>query len=80
MVTMPLDDALVKTYEDFNCPVDQFIGDSKLTEAFVTAVAKRAGAAYLDSPAIMRRLINLRKKGRLPPLRRSYYGRSVSSN
>ena len=80
MDAIPLDDTLVKTYKDFNVPVDQFIGDSGLTEAFVAAVENRAGVAGLDSLAIMRRLVNLRKKGRLPRLRRVYNGRSVSDN
>jgi hypothetical protein len=75
-----LDDALAKTYEAFNVPVDQFIGDSSLTEEFVTAVLNRAGVVSLDSQAIMRRLVNLRKKGRLPRLRRAYFGRTPSNN
>ncbi len=74
----PLDDALAATYEEFNVPVDQFIGDAELTEAFVAAVGGRTGAVVSDPPAIMRRLVNLRKKGRLPRLRRSYNGRGIA--
>jgi len=73
----PLDAALATTYEAFNVPVDQFIGDAELTDAFVAAVSSRTGVAISDSPAIMRRLVNLRKQGRLPRLRRSYNGRGV---
>jgi hypothetical protein len=80
MDTRPLDDALMKTYEDFDIPVDQFIGDTNLTEAFVIAVRRETGDHDLDSQAIMRRLVNLRKTGRLPRLRRNYYGRTPSDN
>lgn len=79
MTPAPLDSALVKTYEVFNVPVDQFIGDSDLTEAFVRTLRKCAGDPSLDSVVVMRRLVNLRKKGRLPRLRRAYYGRSPGS-
>ena len=80
METLPLDDILVKTYETFDIPVDQFIGDAGLIEAFVTAVRRQAGDRGSDSQAIMRRLIALRKKGRLPRLRRAYFGRDPSAN
>jgi hypothetical protein len=80
MKTTPLDNALTKTYEEFNVPVDQFLGDSALIDAFVSAVQKRFAKADLDSLAIMRRLVNLRKQGKLPRLRRSYYGRNASEN
>ncbi len=80
MNTRPLDDILVKTYEDFDIPVDQFIGDAGLTEAFVVAVRRQAGDHGSDSQAIMRRLVTLRKQGRLPRLRRAYYGRNPSAN
>lgn len=75
-----LDDLLVKTYEEFNIPVDKFLGDSGLVEAFVASVGVRAGSDDFESQEIMRRLINLRKKGRLPRLRRAYFGRSSSNN
>ncbi len=80
MDTALLDDVLVKTYEEFNVPVDKFLGDSGLVAAFVAAVGARAGSAEFESQAIMRRLINLRKKGRLPRLRRAYFGRTPSDN
>ena len=80
MDVVPLDDILVKTYEDFDTPADRFIGDAVLTEAFVTAVRRRAGDSSPDPLTIMRRLVTLRKQGRLPRLRRSYYGRGPSAN
>lgn len=80
MEPQPFDDILVKTYETFDIPVDQFIGDAGRTEAFVTAVRRQAGHRGSDAQAIMRRLETLRKKGRLPRLRRAYYGRDPSAN
>ncbi len=80
MTTMELDAALATTYEDFNVPADQFFGNQDLIEAFTTAVRGRAGDPGLDSQDIMHRLLYLRKKGRLPRLRRSYYGRAFSDN
>jgi hypothetical protein len=80
MVTTPLDDALAKTYVDFNVPVDHFIGNPELTQAFVAAVHSHAGESSLDAQAMMRRLVNLRKKGLLPRLRRAYNGRNGSQN
>jgi hypothetical protein len=80
MVMSTLDLALVAAYEEFNVPVDGFFGDERLTQAFVATVAGRLGAMDLDAQEVMRRLINLRKQGRLPRLRRAYYGRNVSDN
>ena len=78
MEQAPFDAVLVATYEEFNVPVDQFIGNPELTDAFVAAVGGHAGEAVSDPPAVMRRLVNLRKKGVLPRLRRSYNGRGVT--
>ncbi|HBI41434.1 MAG TPA: hypothetical protein DDY78_01075 [Planctomycetales bacterium] len=75
-----LDGVLVKTYGDFNVPVDKFLGDSSLIAAFVAAVEVGAGSVEFEPQEIMRRLINLRKKGRLPRLRRAYFGRSPNNN
>lgn len=77
---MNFDTALVRTYEGFDVPVDQFIGDDGLTDAFVTAVRAEAGDPNLATQEVMRRLVSLRKQGRLPRLRRSYYGRKFSDN
>jgi hypothetical protein len=80
MVAGNLDSALVAAYQDFDVPVDRFFGDDGLTQAFVASVAGRLGAADLNPQEVMRRLMNLRKKGRLPRLRRSYYGRNRGNN
>jgi hypothetical protein len=80
MVTSNLDSALVAAYEEFNVPVDGFFGDDRLTQAFLALVAGRLGTEDLEPQDVMRRLINLRKKGRLPRLRRAYHGRDVSNN
>ena len=80
MEPLPLDDVLVKTYETFDIPVDPLIGAAGLTEAFVTAGRRQAGGRGSDSQAIMRRLTALRKKGRLPRLRRAHFGREFSSD
>jgi hypothetical protein len=74
------DEALIATYEAFNTPVDQFIGNPGLAEAFASMLRNRAGTPGLDSQKIMQRLVYLRKRGRLPRLRRNYYGRNASNN
>lgn len=75
-----LDDILVKAYEAFDTPVDRFIGDAGRTEAFVAVVRREAGESGLDSHEVMNRLVALRKKGRLPRLRRNYFGRAPGVN
>lgn len=80
MATNNVDSALTATYQEFNVPVDQFFADGGLTQAFVAAVGERLKDADLDPQKVMRRLLNLRKRGRLPRLRRSYYGRGASDN
>jgi hypothetical protein len=80
MVASHLDSALVAAYQEFDVPVDRFFGNEDLTQAFVAAVAERVGAADLDLQDVMRRLMNLRKKGQLPRLRRVYNGRTVHDN
>jgi hypothetical protein len=74
------DAALIATYEAFDTPVDQFIGNPGLAEAFATALRNRADTSGLDLQEIMHRLVYLRKRGRLPRLRRNYYGRNGSNN
>ncbi len=74
------DEALIATYEAFDTPADQFIGNPDLVKAFVTAVQARMGDDGLDTQEVMRRLVYLRKRGRLPRLRRNYYGRNASDN
>jgi hypothetical protein len=74
------DQTLIATYEAFDTPVDQFLGNPKLTEAFVETLRNRVGNVGMGSEEIMKRLVYLRKRGRLPRLRRNYYGRGASNN
>lgn len=71
-----LDSDLIAAYESFDVPVDQFIGNPALAEAFAASLQEQIGNADLDWQAITRRLIYLRKRGRLPRLRRAYHGRN----
>lgn len=80
MIREGFDSTLVAAYEDFDVPVDRFFADDRLRGAFIASVAKRMGNQKLDAAAVMRRLMNLRKKGRLPRLRRAYHGRNARSN
>lgn len=80
MTGNPLDNALTKIYAEFDTPVDQFIGDPNRTMAFVLAVRESLGGQDLAPQQVMQRLVNLRKKGLLPRLRRSYHGRKVENN
>lgn len=74
------DQTLIAAYEAFDTPVDQFIGNPGLAEAFATVLASRVDTPAVDSQKIVQRLVYLRKRGRLPRLRRSYYGRNASNN
>ena len=74
------DEVLIAAYQAFDTPVDHFIGDPDLAEAFATALRERAGAPGLGSREILQRLVYLRKRARLPRLRRNYYGRTASNN
>ncbi len=75
-----LDTVLAQTYEEFSIPADQFIGNSELTQEFASRVRDLVGDVNMESQAIMRRLVNLRKKGKLPRLRRSCSGRNASDS
>ena len=79
MATFTLDEALISIYGDFDTPTDQFIGNPELAEAFAEALRNRLGDASLDLQEIMQRLVYLRKRGRLPRLRRSYSGRHANN-
>jgi hypothetical protein len=80
MINSNLDTALRSTYQEFDVPADQFIANQELVGEFVSAVESRLGNVQLDSCEVMRRLINLRKKGLLPRLRRGYFGRDGGSH
>jgi hypothetical protein len=77
MIRESFDSMLVAAYVDFDVPVDRFFADDRLRGDFVASLAKRIGDQKLDAASIMRRLMNLRKKGRLPRLRRAYHGRNA---
>ena len=71
------DNALIATYGTFDTPVDQFVGNPDVAEAFVEAVYTQTGLDGLDAQEVTRRLVYLRKRGRLPRLRRAYRGRNI---
>jgi hypothetical protein len=77
MVASNLDSVLSDTYLMFDVPVDKFFGDVELAQAFTHEVGQRVGNAHLDAQEVMRRLLNLRKRGLLPRLRRAYNGRGA---
>jgi hypothetical protein len=74
-----LDSDLIAAYESFDVPVDQFIGNPDLAEAFAASLQKQSGGVGMDWQAITRRLLYLRKRGRLPRLRRAYHGRNSNN-
>jgi hypothetical protein len=78
--TTTLDATRIAAYVEFDVPVDRFIGNTDLTESFAVLVRDRVGDAGLDGEELVRRVLYLRKRGRLPRLRRSYYGRKPSDN
>ena len=80
MISENLDSVLLDTYVEFDTPADQFVGDAELTDRFVDSVHDRLGDSRVPARDLMRRLINLRKMGRLPRLRRNYHGRDVNNN
>ncbi len=80
MDSRTLDVLLAETYQEFDVPVDQFFAEKALTEEFVSQVRVRAGDEALEAPNLMRRLMNLRKRGLLPRLRRDFHGRNVANN
>jgi hypothetical protein len=76
MILNTFDSTLAVTYQEFDVPVDQFLADDRLTKRFVSIVAGKLHEP-VESQQVMRRLMNLRKKGRLPRLRRTYNGRQA---
>lgn len=79
MTHSDFDSALKTVYGEMGVTVDAFLGDVELTRKFVSAVGRRTGERRLDDKEVMRRLMNLRKKGRLPRLHREYHGRRASA-
>jgi hypothetical protein len=73
-----IDPVLAEVYEAFDVPLDRFFGDEALTERFVDRVRECLPACRLSSSELMARLLNLRKGGKLPRLRRAYFGRGAT--
>ncbi len=71
-----LDEAIIALYAVFNTPADRFSGDQCRAGAFTAAVRERVGNASLTEQEVIQRLLYLRKRCRLPRLRRQYHGRN----
>jgi hypothetical protein len=78
MQTKTIDPVLSEVYQAFDVPLDRFFGDEALTERFVGRVRERLPACRLSTGELMARLLNLRKRGNLPRLRRAYFGRGAT--
>ena len=69
---------LAEVYQAFDVPLDQFFGNETLLETLVGRVRERLPTCQLSTNELMSRLLNLRKRGRLPRLRRDYFGRGAT--
>ncbi len=78
MDTKLIDSVLVEAYQTFDVPLDQFFGDQALAEAFAGRIRERLPTCQLATGELMARLLKLRKRGRLPRLRRAYFGRGAT--
>ena len=65
-----IDVALQSLYIEFDTPADQLLASVELANAFLDSLTKRLGTS-LDREVVLRRLLTLRKKGRLARLRRN---------
>ena len=63
------DDQLKALYKQFDTPSDPLLQDRELGDKFVAAVRAETGTD-MERDAILKRLVDLRKKGELPRLRR----------
>lgn len=64
-----LDITLRELYLEFDTPADRVLSNPKLAELFFTHVCDRMDVA-LERETVFKRLLNLRKSGYLPRLRR----------
>jgi hypothetical protein len=78
MDTRTIDAVLAQVYQAFDVPLDHFFGDAALTQTLTGRVRERLPACQLSTNELMARLLNLRKRGRLPRLRRAYFGRGAT--
>ncbi len=65
-----LDIALRQLYLEFDTPADRVLTNPQLAELFFNRVSDRMGVS-LEREAVFKRLLNLRKNGDLPRLRRN---------
>jgi hypothetical protein len=65
-----LDVALCELYLEFDTPADRVLTNPQLAETFFNRVSDRMGVS-LERETVFKRLLNLRKKGELPRLRRN---------
>ncbi len=73
-----IDTMFAEGCQAFDVPLDWFFGDEALTEKFVGRVRECFPECRLSTSELMARLLNLRKKGKLPRLRRAYFGRGAT--
>ena len=69
-MTADTNQRLCTLYEQFDTPADQIVTSAELREAFADRVRARAAEASLPTQEVMKRLLALRKAGRLPRIRR----------
>ena len=65
-----LDATLKQLYLEFDTPADRVLSNPELAEQFFSRVSDRMGVS-LERQMVFNRLLNLRKNGDLPRLRRN---------
>jgi hypothetical protein len=73
-----IDSALAEVYEAFDVPLDRFFGDEVQVAELMERVHKRLPNCQFTANELMARLLSLRKQGKLPRLRRAYFGRGAT--
>jgi hypothetical protein len=68
-MNLQLDTALRQLYLEFDTPADRVLSNPELAESFFNSVSVRMNIS-LEREMVFKRLLNLRKKGELPRLRR----------
>jgi hypothetical protein len=64
-----MDSILPDVYRRFNVPADAIATDPAAANRFATMVRERMPGQAVDTGVILKRLITLRKNGKLPRLR-----------
>jgi hypothetical protein len=62
---------LQSAYVDFDVPADVIVTHPELREEFANKVRMRVGRPSIDADDLTRRLLRLRKAGKLPRLRKA---------